>query len=287
MTDLIGVDAEPDNAAELAARHGFEGLDLRLNKYDDWLSAYGIDRFANLMGELGLLSGYTSIMSRTLSVGDEEWRQAIDNLPRRARIAESLGFTRAGVVVLPFDDERDAAANHRRHVRRLREAAPILADHGIHLGLEYIGPKTRREGHTHPFIHTMKGMLHLIDDAGHANIGLMLDTLHWHCATETSEDIEALDHQQVVVVHLCDGLPDRSNDEQTVTERLLPRESGVFDNDTFVGAIRKIGYSGPMTAEPTSQRWQSMEADEAVSMTAAAVRKTLGLDPIPLPQQQT
>ncbi|MEQ9461231.1 MAG: sugar phosphate isomerase/epimerase family protein [Phycisphaeraceae bacterium] len=277
MADLIGADADPEQAAVLAARHGFEGLDLRLNRYDLWIADYGVERLADRMGELGLRPGYVSLMTRTLSGEEEEWREAMGVLAERAALAQRLGFTRAGVVVLPFNDERDTAANYRRHLLRLREAMPVLEDHGVRLGMEYVSPKTRRAGHVHSFIHTMKGMLQLIREAGYDGLGLMVDTLHWHCAGEGVEDLEALEAKDVVVVHLCDGIEGRSAAEQTVTERMLPGETGVFDNEGFVRGLRSIGYDGPMTAEPTSPRWKGMGADEAVGLTGAAVRRSLGL----------
>ena len=77
---------------------------------------------------------------------------------------------------------RDArlAQNFAFHRDRLRPAAQILADKGISLGLEFLGPKTLRDGKPFEFIHTIEGMLELCDAIGTGNVGLLLDAWHWY-----------------------------------------------------------------------------------------------------------
>ncbi|WP_236254617.1 sugar phosphate isomerase/epimerase family protein [Mucisphaera calidilacus] len=284
MTDMVGARMTPDVGAYLAARHGFPGLDLRLNAYADFLDTFGVERFADLLEERGIRPGYVSITTRTLSASDGEWAEMMRLLPERAKTAQRLGYTRAGVVMLPFDDERDTAANHRRHVVRIRQVAPVLADHDIRLGVEYVAPVTRRRGHPHPFIHNMRGTLRLLHDAGQPNVGLMLDTLHWATAGESVEDIEALEADQVVVVHVCDGIRGRAIEAQTVHERELPGATGVYDNAGFIEALRTIGYTGPVTAEPSHPRWASTDPELAVAQTARAVLDTLCRTEAPQPE---
>ena len=42
MADMIGVDLLPDAEVELAARHRFAGIDLRLTRRLGWLEQYGV-----------------------------------------------------------------------------------------------------------------------------------------------------------------------------------------------------------------------------------------------------
>lgn len=275
MTDLIGVAVDPAAGLRLAHAHGFSGLDLRLNRYDTWLEDYGVERFRDEMHQLGIKPGYVSLLSRTLSASHEEWEQAIERLPVRAHIARTLGFKRAGVVVMPFDDRRDHAANHRMHVRRLQQVDEVLQTHDIRLGLEYVSTPTRREGHTFPFIISMQGILNLIRDAGTSNVGLMLDTMHWACAQETTTDIEALDPLQIVVVHVCDAAPNLPLEQQVVHIRELPGTTGLYRCDSFMKALTTIGYDGPVTAEPVNPRWLQTPHEQAMAQTAAAVGKLI------------
>ena len=221
------------------------------------------------MATHGVRAGYGSMLTRTLSASRGEWDHAMEQLPRVAALAQRLGFTRAGVVVLPFDDGLDPAANRKRHLARLREAAPVLADHGVRLGLEYVSPRTRRADAAFTFVHTMAALRELIAEAQQPNVGLMLDTFHWHCAGEGVDDLRALRADEVAVVHVNDAPAGIGLDRLDVRNRDLPGATGVIDLAGFMSALRAIGYDGPVTAEPTHPRWVERSGEEATAETAA------------------
>ena len=277
MPDLVGVDGPPDASVEIAAAHGFDGVDLRLTKHLDWFENYGVDRFADFMARHGLRAGYGSMLTRTLSAPPAEWDPMLERLPRIAGVAQALGFCRAGVVVLPFDDHLDFAANRRRHLNRLAQVAPILADHGVRVGLEYVAPRSRRADATFTFVHDLSGMLELLDAADADNLGLMLDSFHWHAAAETTRQIAQLPASRIVVVHLNDAPRDCPRAKLDIRNRELPGATGVIDLAGMMRALAQTGYDGPLSAEPTNPRWPEMPADRAVAQTAAAVKATLAL----------
>lgn len=275
MADLIGIDVTPDQSVRIASENDFVGVDLRLTQDLDWLHRYSADRMVDHMREHHVQPGYASVLTRTLSAPEGEWGHMLVRLPRIARMAQRLGYTCAGVVVLPYDDRLDFAANRKRHLDRLSQVAPVLADHGIRLGLEYVSPITRRADATFEFIHDMKAMRELIEDAGHANIGLMLDSFHWHCADESGADLAQLSADDVVVVHVNDAPQEVPTHQLDIRGRMLPGETGVIDLDTFLRTIARIGYTGPVTAEPTNDRWPITPNDRAAQLTSQAVLRSL------------
>lgn len=278
MTDLIGVDADPMRSVALAARHGFEGVDLRIRDDADAIEAVGPDVIADEMCSLAVRPGYCSLLPGKIGCDDETWRIAFKQLPYKASLAERLGYTRTTTVILPFHETLDYDAAFAMHVARVCEVMPILADHGLRLGMEYVAPATRRAGAKYPFVSRMSEALRLIDACGRdGDVGVMLDTLHWHCAGETEDDIALLDPRLIVAVHLCDGLRGRTRDEQTVHERELPGASGVIDLERFMIGLARAGYDGPLTSEPTHPRWRGAVAEDACRATAHAVRRTAEL----------
>jgi sugar phosphate isomerase/epimerase len=156
---------------------------------------------------------------------------------------------------------------------RLRPAAQILADHGVRLGLEFVGPRTLRQGHKFSFISTMEGMLGLCAAIGTGNVGLLLDSFHWYTAHGTAQDIASLRNQDVVLVHLNDGVAGKGPDEQQDLVRALPGETGVIDLTTFLGGLRAIGYDGPVVVEPFSDRLKAMSPADAAAATRQALRQ--------------
>ena len=275
MADLIAIRVTPDRSIALAQQFGFGGVDLRLASQLEWIEQFGADRLAAMIVEAGLQPGYGSMLTRTLSARTEDWDAAMERLPRVCRVAQTLGYQRAGVVVMPFDDRLDHAANRRRHLDRLAQAAPVLADHGIRVGLEYVSPLTRRADGTFTFIYNLSDTLELIEESRQTNVGLMLDSFHWHCAGETISDLKSIPSDQIVVVHVNDAPENVEIEDLDVRHRELPGDTGVIDLAGFIGAVASTGYDGPVTAEPTHPRWPDMPESLALRQTADAVRGCL------------
>lgn len=275
MPDLIGIDLPPDQSIRLAAQHGFTGIDLRLLRHLDWLEDHGPEALVELMARSGVRPGYASMLTRTLSAPAHEWDDMIGQLPRICRVAQQLGYTRAGVVVLPFQDRLDFPANRKQHLDRLAQVAPRMADHGIRVGLEYVSPESRRADATFTFVHNLGMMRELIAEANRPNVGLMLDSFHWHAAQESVDDLRQLDAQQIVVVHVNDAPRGVPLPQLNIRERELPGQTGVIDLPGFVHALADVGYDGPVTSEPTNDRWPATPADDAAAQTFASIRDML------------
>ncbi len=275
MADMIAIETDPLGSIDLARRHGFAGVDLRLDKQEQRIREIGVESLRRAIADAGLRPGYCSILPGKISCDDNTWREGVGRVPALAKLAEQLGYTRTATVVLPFDDEMPFDAFFNLHVRRINEAAPVLADHGLSLALEYVSPVTRRAGHKHPFIYDLAGLRKLCRATGHTNVGLLLDSFHWHCAGETVADIEALSEDEAVVVHVNDLIAKRAIERQVVNERALPCETGLIDLAGFIGALDKIGYDGPITSEPTNPKWSGMDPEQAVEELSRSMDKLM------------
>lgn len=192
----------------------------------------------------------------------EKWAAGLEALPAQAAAMAALGCRRCSTYIMPMSDERGYAANAAFHVERLRPIAQALAAKGIDLGLEYVGPKTMWAKGKHPFAHTMREMLALGAEVG-PNVGLLLDTWHWYTSHETAADIEALRKEQVVYVHVNDGPKGVDVDEQLDGVRGVVATTGVIDLAGFMGALRKIGYDGPVVCEPFEKSLGELPDDAA------------------------
>lgn len=272
---MIGVRADGREAIRLAQQYGFEsvapdtGLLARLS--DEQLQELLADLKAkNLVwGAAGLPVNFR---------GDEaEFTRGLKQLPEPSGVLRRAGVARVGTWITPADRRLTYLANFRRHARRLREIAKILADHGQRLGLEYVGPKTAWTAAQHPFIHTMAETKELIAEIGQENVGLMLDSWHWHNARETADDLLSLNGQDVVCCHLNDAPSDVPLDQQRDNRRELPAATGVIDLKAFLGGLVKIGYDGPIAAEPFSRELRAMSTEDALAATAAAMKKAFAL----------
>ena len=200
---------------------------------------------------------------------EQNWQSGLNDLPRLAEAASAVGGTRVSTWIMPCSGERELEENVRFHVARFQPIAKILGDHGVSLGLEFIGPKTLRDTQKYPFIHTMGEMLALGREIG-PNVGLLLDAFHWYTSHGTLDDLKALKPAQVVYVHVNDAPAGIAADEQQDGTRALPGETGVIDIAGFLSALQGIGYDGPVTPEPFKKELAALPSDEARLKTVGA-----------------
>ena len=167
--------------------------------------------------------------------------------------------------------------NFRSHAYRLRACAQILKDHGQKLGLEYLGPMTLWRRERHAFIHSLNEMKELIAAIGTGNVGIQLDSWHWFTADETEADLLTLRNEDIITVDLNDAPQGIALDKQIDSARELPAVTGVIPIKAFLDALRKIGYDGPVHAEPFNAALRALPREEACAATSAAMKKAFAL----------
>ena len=270
----IGVGGTTQEIAALASTHGFQGMSLNAGEAAALADEGKLDSLEAIYQAHGLRPGAMGLPVQ-FRQDEAAFEQGLEGLPRQAAAAQAMGCTRCATWIMPASDELNFEENFELHRRRLKACAEILGDHGLSLGLEFVGPATSRAGKRHEFVYDMKGMLGLCDAIGTGNMGLLLDCWHWYCTEGTVAEIEALRPEQVVHVHVNDAPTGIPVDEQIDNQRAMPGETGVIDIAGFLGALEEIGYDGPIMAEPFSQTVRALPADEAVRATSEALDKIL------------
>lgn len=267
----LGINATLIESLDLGKRHGFAGIDFSIAEVADLVEAKDADAVLELFESAGLKPGVWGFPVNFRG-DDDALNEGVAALPRLAKAAQACGMTRTTTYIMPCHDEMAYAENFTYHVDRMRPGAEILADHGIAFGLEWVGPKTLRDSKKHPFLHTMAEALELGDAIGTGNMGLLVDAYHLYTAHASNGDILGLSKAQVVNVHVNDAIKDVPIDEQLDGVRDLPGYSEMLDLNGFLHALREVGYDGPVTAEPFSQRLRDMSADDAAAETGEAMR---------------
>lgn len=272
---LIGIAADPSQLLTWAAEFGFESAEPPVS-------------FLAKASDADLAAYLTELKSKKLSWGaagfpldfrgsDSSFEAGMKLLPAFARTLQRAGVTRTATWISPAHATLTYTANFRLHTNRLRAAAGVLNDHGLRLGLEYVGPKTSWSSKRYPFIHTMAEMKDLIAEIGLNNVGLLLDSWHWYTAGESAADILSLSPSDVVLCHLNDAPKDIPVDQQLDSRRGLPCATGVIDLKSFLGALVQIGYDGPVACEPFSQELRKLPPRDALASVSAAMKKAAAL----------
>jgi len=208
---------------------------------------------------------------------EEEFRRTIESLPARAKTLAEFGAVRVCTWILPGHDTLTYRKNFEQHRRRLGEVAGILGDHGLVLGLEFVGPKPSRDRSRFSFVHTLEEQLELNEAIERDNVGILLDSYHWFTSGGSVSEIERLDGKQIIEVHVNDAQPGIPVEQLQDGKRALPCSTGVIDLRGFMAALAKIGYEGPVTCEPFDRQLNDMEDELAVKQTSEALGRAFAL----------
>ena len=268
---MIGIRATLSEAQEMAARYGFDGIDLHLPDVADLVRRTSLEEVRDVFARTGRRPGNWGLPIDWHGAR-QKWTEGLASLRAYASMARDIGALRTTAVVMPWSDERAFDANYAFHVERLKPVAAILGEYGCRFGLEFIGPRTLRQDRKNEFIHTMNGMRALCRDLG-SNVGLLLDLWHWYSSHGTWEDLSRLGNDDVVNVHVNDAPAGIPVDEQIDNERCLPGETGVLDVGRFLAVLEAMGYDGPVTAEPFSARVNALSPQDALRETADAMHR--------------
>jgi sugar phosphate isomerase/epimerase len=271
----IGVSVNQREAIELAAKHGFEAVEA----YGSYLTSLSDGQLADLRGlmkDKGIVFGVASLPVE-FRKDDTAFAAGMKALPPLAAGLKRAGVTRMTTYVMPCHDSLTYLNNFKLHASRIREVARVLKDSSVRLGLEYVGPRTLMVSRRYPFIHSMAEMKDLIGEIGTGNVGMLVDSFHWWTSGDTEADILALKNDEVVSVDLNDAAAGVPREQQIDGKRELPTATGVIDLATFLNALNKIGFDGPVRVEPFNKAVNALPKDEACAATAKALKQAFSL----------
>jgi sugar phosphate isomerase/epimerase len=272
---VIGVNLSQMQLVETASSLGFEAIVPMTAE----ISAMSGSQIESLLGKMSALELTWDAAGLPIDFRNDEvvFSQGLMRLPEVGAALKSVGVDRMSTWIMPTHDKYTYRKNFEVHVRRISQMADILNKYGIKLGLEYVGPKTLMSAQRYSFIRSMKEVQELLKEINKPNVGIQLDSFHWFCAGETTEDILNLDKDLIITCDLNDAKIGKTADQQLDWERELPGHSGLIDIAAFLGALQSIGYDGSIRAEPFNESLNKMDDELALQVTFNAMKKSFDL----------
>jgi sugar phosphate isomerase/epimerase len=259
-----------EDFARLAARLGYPGVDVDLGA----AMTSGVASTKALLEHLRLKPAVIGFPVN-FRKDDATFRQDLEKLPAAAQFAAGIGCPR--MVTYVMASSSTPKAELRKTLKeRFQASAEVLSRSKVRLGLEFLGPLHIRRSGPHEFIWRMDEMLDFAKEIG-SNVGLLLDSWHWHHAGGRLSDILAAGKQRIVHVHLADA-PNLPPEKIRDNERLLPGE-GVIDFKGFLQTLQKIGYEDGLSPEVFG-RFKAMPPEEGARLgleTARSVMRKAGV----------
>ena len=242
--------------ARLAAKVGFPGTDVMLGPAMQAGAAATNDLLAQLHLKPAVIDFPVEFRK-----DDEAFRASLADLPQAARFAAAVHCPRMITWIMP-SSQTPKAELRALYKQRFTESARILEQSNVRLGLEFLGPLHLRKQFPYEFIWRMPEMLQFAQECGR-NVGLLLDSWHWHLAGATAQDIINAGRDRIIHVHFNDA-PDLPPEQIRDDHRLLPGE-GVINLVGFLRALQTIGYTDALSVEVFG-RLKDVPAEQAARM---------------------
>ena len=179
------------------------------------------------------------------------------------RAAEVLGARH--IKVTPDGD--DAPWDREHWAAKFAELATQAQNAGTRLGIEFF-PWSN--------IKTLHDGLKLVEDAGHATAGVVIDAWHIERAHTPVAELASVPLHRIIGVELNDADSQVVGTlfEDTVHRRRYCGE-GAFNLSGMIKALRTAGWAGPWGVEILSVEHRSLPVGEALTRAAASARRAL------------
>ncbi len=247
--------------ADAVARAGFYGMGIITDDLAANVDRYGYDGVAKIIADSGLKCIEFEVLLDWFA--DGERRAASDR--DRAFLMEAA--ERLGAYQIKVGG--DILMDREWPVERMAESfAGVCADAakaGTQISLEIFPASNVRD---------LKTANAIVEGAGAANGGLLLDIWHFTRGHIPYEDMATIQPQYIKHIELDDATADLVGTimEDTLLRRKLPGE-GEFDVVRFLDCIRKTGYDGIYGVEVLSEELRSMPVDQVAER---AFKATMG-----------
>jgi sugar phosphate isomerase/epimerase len=265
----------------LCARHGFRGVEISASG----VQSLGLEAARDLFTTNGVAP-----VSLGLPVewrkDEDTFRADLEKLPAQAALVAGLGVTRSHTWVLP-DGGLPLNEYVETSLRRFTEIGRVYADHGLRLGLEFLGPQQFRNNPDNVWFYDIAGGLQVADEVnerlGSTTFGLLVDCWHWYAGGGTIMDLAACPVEQIVHVHINDAPQGVALPDLVDNVRELPGATGEIDVTGFLTTIEALGYDGGVAVETFSAALNALPADESARQASEAVQKVFrqaGVKPV-------
>ncbi|WP_163832429.1 sugar phosphate isomerase/epimerase family protein [Spartinivicinus ruber] len=264
-------------ACKLASYYGFEGVNLDITRLiQEQLTVTDVKQ---LLAAYQLRPAAFSLDAYMYCFHSEkEYLSSLHDFAEQAAFAHQIGSEIALFYIPPFSNNLPFNDYFQLMVKRLKQLKPILIEHNIKIGFEFIGPIETRLATAYDFIHTIDGVRALIASADlYGYAGFKLDVHHWQYSGAGLLDLKHLDKDYLVYVELNDALQGYNLFNMPEFTRELPLATGVTDIAGFVQVLKNKGYDGPVAVEPWNDTIRKMPLKEALHSVKQSLDKCMAL----------
>ncbi|HEY6660769.1 MAG TPA: sugar phosphate isomerase/epimerase [Pyrinomonadaceae bacterium] len=232
-----------DLATDLQAAKaaGFDYLEIWAAKLRAFLKQRSTSELKDLFTESGLQPLSINSIEHITFRDAESYESIKKECKELSVIAAEIGCP--CIVVVPGVLPKGGATRETvitESLKVLTELCDIAAAHDVALAFEFLGQPDCS-------VPTLDLAAEIVREADREDLGLVIDSFHFHAGGSTFEMIEALDPEVIQIFHINDA-EDLPRDQLEDRHRLLPG-LGVLPLREMISAFHRIGYDKVASVE--------------------------------------
>ncbi len=239
-------------------------VDVWLTKLEDYLAGgRTVGEVRELLQEHEVTAPVASFQGGLFGSGEsaqESWK----HFDQRLKLCGELGI---GTLVVACDIRAPIGqADIDRSRESLFRAASAGADHGVRIALEFRADAA--------FGNNLQTAAALVNEVGHASLGICLDLFHYYVGSSKQEDLAYLTTDNLFHVQLCD-IADTPREFARDADRILPGD-GDIRFEPIIDRLREIDYRGCVSIELMNPQIWQVPPRQFGEIAMTALRKVLG-----------
>lgn len=223
----------------IAGQAGYDVIELRDDKLDQFLTKGSLDDVRRMLREAGVAVWTINAISRVGVDGAAGTERAVARCRQLSRSAQAIECPWVLVVPGPTEGRTDVQVMSDT-VATLGKMADAAAEFGISVAFEFMGFPWAA-------VRDVAGAWAVVQETNRPNLGIIVDTAHFYAGGSTLESIKQVDPKRLVVLHIND-VEDVPKPDITDGHRLYPGE-GVIPLQDILGAVRATGWDGVLSVE--------------------------------------
>lgn len=240
---------------EACEKYGFDYIEIRFDCLKDYLKEHSLDELADWFRNHRLKPyAYNTLIffNQRDAAGVREIDEEVDFI-----IESGNAIGMKTMITVPSFDVGPLSIGEIREeaVSRLRYLSDRIAPHGMRISLEFCGCPNCS-------INQLGTAYDVVQAVDRDNVGVTLDTFHFHAMGSKWEDLERLDGRKIFAYHLNDS-EDLPIGSMLDDKRLWPGD-GCIDHDRICKTLKTIGFDGVCTVELFRPEYYRLSHDENV-----------------------
>lgn len=241
---------------EFCEKHGFQGIELRIEKLRDYLERHTLEELEIFFTHSNLKALSLNALENVLFADEETKRKNRDDLDLLCRVGSLLGI-RDLVVVPSFHNTQYTLEEIRKEsIEVLSQMLEITEKYDLRIAYEFVGnPKA--------CVNTFEQCYEIVSALDSKRVGISLDFFHFYAMNSSLDDLKKADVEKIFLVHINDAdfyPPGALREEK---DRLFPGE-GAIPIQEYMDILKQLGYNGTVSVELFRDEYNSWDIEEFV-----------------------